>query len=251
MNRTLLALALASLSPAAFAQTDAADASAEAAAKGFDSAGEFFDWTMTYYRDPAPERLPAAVDFLHERNVFDEHPDAYWPLTMFFGGAYATDEDAARAAMDQALASDDPYLQTFVISSLWAGSAGHCREQIRRAEGRFDRERMSGLVEWVKENEAFLESGDPVSESVHLDMLWGRFSATGEARAVSLVIDALGGYDHNDERLELATAAQWSLDSQARRHPEVLRVMRERAQREENATIREALEEIIEGVEAD
>jgi|GEM_PF-6287995 len=244
----VLSLALAVAPAAPGAVPPPAETARTVEVDRFDTVGELFEWTTDYYRAPSPERLADAVEFLHERRVFDERPDAYWPLTMFFGGAYATNEAAAIEAMDQALESDDPYLQTFVISSLWAGSAAHCREQIRRAEGRFDHERMTGLVEWVQENDAFLESGEPVTESVHLDMLWGRFGATGEARAVNLVIDALGGYAFNDERLALAGTAQWSLEAQARRHPLVLRAARERLASEPDATIRDALAEVIENV---
>lgn len=226
--------------------------SVHAASQGtFQSFEEFGEWTSDYYRAPSPERLDIATDYLFEEKVFDDNPGLYWPLASFFGGCYATDEEAAARAVDHALGSSDPYLQTFVLSSLWYADTDHCRAEISRAADQLEDPRMKGLIDHVLKTPPPLADEELVVEDVHLDMLWGRFQATGESAPVHRVIDAIAGLDHNDQRLLVANSAKWSLGSQARNHPAVLAVVRERAETEEDGSVRDALREILAEIDAE
>jgi len=220
-------------------------------APAFEDVESFAEWSSDYYASPTPERLPRAVEYLFKSDLFEDDPGLYWPMASFFGGCYANNQDAAADAVDHALASDDPYLQTFVISSLWQANTDHCRDEIVRAGERLSQPRMTGLVERLLNTPPLLADEDITLQDYHLDMLWGRFQATGEAAPVHRVIDAIGGFDHNDGRLVVAGAARWSLGSQARDHALVYKVVAERAKTEENETIRKELDIILSEIDAE
>lgn len=215
-----------------------------AAPRPFESEARLFGWAEHYYRSPEPERLPEAARFLHDRLVFEAHPERYWPMVMFFGGAYAQDAETARAGADQAAASDDPFLQSFLLSALWASADERAQAELDRVAGAFEDERVAELLEYFEQNEAFFSTDTAPERPVHVSMLWGRFHATGEKAAIERVIDALGvGGGEKLERLA-AEAARVSLAAQVTVHAKVAEVVRERLEREESASVRAALEEI-------
>lgn len=221
---------------------------AVAAPKPFESESRLFAWAENYYRSPEPERLPEAARYLHERLVFEAHPERYWPMAMFFGGAYAQDESAARTGADQAAASDDPFLQSFLLSALWASNDESAQAQIDRVAGSFEDERIIELLEHFEQNAPFLATGETPARPVHVAMLWGRFHATGDPEVVDLIIDALQGADGAELERRAAEAARVSLADQAKVHARAAEVVRERLEGEDDASVRTALEQIARGL---
>ena len=222
----------------------AATSALSATPRAFESEAGLFAWAENYYRAPEPDRLPEAARFLHERLVFEAHPERYWPMSMFFGGAYANSPSAARAGADQAAASDDPFMQSFLLSALWASNDAFARSQIDRVAGSFRDERIVELLEHLKETEPFLSTDETPSRPVHVAMLWGRFHATGEREVVDLIIEALRSAGGTELERRAAEAARASLAERAKAHGGVARTIDERLEREQDASIRGALEKI-------
>jgi len=193
------------------------------------------EWLNHYYENPQPERLVTSVYELSRGGYFEQ--SGHVPLAIgFLGGVFAQNPEQ----IDQwvVMLSGLPRAhQRLVASALWYSGSAKGADYLR-AYSRVVGPEMRGDIEQLLSMKPNLRETEVRSTS-SLNLQWGAFLATGDARHVTQVLAALGS-----DQPGLSSAARFALAEQATAHERVYQICQDELARqtdEVGAQVRTAL----------
>ncbi len=191
-------------------------------------------WLETYYLNPQPAALPAAIKGLTRDGYFDEAGHVALGIG-FISTVFAQNPDHVDAWLTELNGLPLPE-QRLIACALW--QAGHpLGSDALEHLSEFSRNRAE--VQRLASTPSLPVDDTPVLSSSSMNFRWGAFLATGDARHVVAILDAIGE-NHLDP------AARTALAQNAVAHPRVLEICRAELVRAPNAVpseLRAALQE--------
>lgn len=172
-------------------------------------------WLNQYYQNPRPADFLSAVHTLDRTGYFETTPA---PVSIgFFSGVFSQTPQHVQFWLNE---TSTLSARTRRILAAAAWQAGHPRGQ------RLLRELSTGATpETQAEIAQLIERGatpvadTPVRSPESMNLRWGAFLASGDARHVTSILAALGSNEP-----ALTTAARYSLAQNAARHERVLQI---------------------------
>lgn len=213
-------------------------------AKEFLSLEEYSVWMMNLFRTKDLERFKYALEYAGKQRHFSQ-PDFASMSFVFFGAVMRTYPETL-----------DVFFKT--VGSLPASEQPVALMAVRYANV----EKGNKLLEDLLKKEEFEKTAKKYEEYAKykmpdlykidftpdvLDLLWGEFFVTGEAKPVKRITEALSGLEDKDNMgvFIVASAARWSLTSNAVQFDKVLEILK--GIQKENST--KAIADIIEKAE--
>ena len=213
-------------------------------AKDFLSIEEYGVWMMNIFRTKDVERFKYALEYAGKQKHFTQ-PDFVSVGFVFFGTIMRTYPETL-----------DVFFET--VGSLPASEQPMALMAVRYANV----EKGNKLLEDLLKKEEFQKAAKKYEEYAKykmpdlykigfspdvLDLLWTEFFVTGEAKPVKRITEALSGLDDKDNMgvFIVASAARWSLTSNAVQFDKVLEILK--GIQKENST--KAIADIIEKAE--
>lgn len=213
-------------------------------AKDFLSIEEYGVWMMNIFRTKDVERFKYALEYAGKQRHFTQ-PDFVSVGFVFFGTIMRTYPETL-----------DVFFET--VGSLPASEQPMALMAVRYANV----EKGNKLLEDLLKKEEFQKAAKKYEEYAKykmpdlykigfspdvLDLLWTEFFVTGEAKPVKRITEALSGLDDKDNMgvFIVASAARWSLTSNAVQFDKVLEILK--GIQKENST--KAIADIIEKAE--
>ncbi len=196
-------------------------------AQNFSSSDAVTEWMMSYYHNPQPNFVSAALETLEMEKVLSKKPNTQAPFAGFLSIIFRKSPQQAQVWLKQS----DSYageLKRTIWLGLWLSdtdfSKRYLSEKLKGATGT----NLEYLQILTKNNPFNLREIKP-NDPGQLDMLWGAFSASGDPLYVKRIISVLPLLDqHNDPiQFAMAASAKWSLKSNAALHPLVLQTCKE------------------------
>ena len=186
------------------------------------------DWMMFYYKNPAPEQLVAEVRAMTKAGALKD-PNAQPPTVAFLSRVMAKNPTKINKWLEE-LGDLEKNERSVVFAAAWYSDTDEARAFFKK----------KGLQDYLdQEAPAILEM--EVKDPSTLDMLWGYFMATGDEAPIRRIISAFALSKHagaverfkdsakTEEDRKAAyfdatfQSAQWSLESNCRQHPLVLK----------------------------
>jgi hypothetical protein len=193
------------------------------------------EWLNHYYENPQPEKFVSSV-FELSRSGYFEQP-GHVPLAIgFLGGIFAQNPEQVDQWVVMLSALPRAH-QRLVASALWYSGSTKGVEYLR-AYSRVVDPAMRAEIDQLLTTKANLRETEVRSTS-SLNLQWGAFLATGDARHVTQVLAALGS-----DQPGLSAAARYALAEQALAHERVYQICQDEATRqtgEAGAQVRTAL----------
>ncbi len=185
---------------------------------------ELSDWLTFYYRSKQPEDIPSFIRRSGAEGLL--RGKTLPPLLGFLTGFVAESPDHGKAALAAARSLPAPDYQAVVIAViLGTKPQSEANGEARGALDAYGRKLLAAL------DAAGIRAKDDVRPiSPHaLDFLWGVFFATGDAHAVLPIVATIVIPQDSRDAMELAVhgAARWSLRSNARQHPAIMKLCRQ------------------------
>lgn len=213
-------------------------------AKDFLSIEEYGVWMMNIFRTKDVERFKYALEYAGKQKHFTQ-PDFVSVGFVFFGTIMRTYPETL-----------DVFFET--VGSLPASEQPMALMAVRYANV----EKGNKLLDDLLKKEEFQKTAKKYEEYAKykmpdlykigfspdvLDLLWSEFFVTGEAKPVKRITEALSGLDDKDNMgvFIVASAARWSLTSNAVQFDKVLEILK--GIQKENST--KAIADIIEKAE--
>lgn len=213
-------------------------------AKEFFSLEEYSVWTMNLFRTKDVERFKYALEYAGKQKHFTQ-PDFASMSFVFFGTIMRTYPETL-----------DVFFKT--VGSLPASEQPMALMAVRYANV----EKGNKLLEDLLKKEEFEKTAKKYEEYAKykmpdickiglspevLDLLWTEFFVTGEAKPIKRITEALPGLEDKDNMgvFIVASAARWSLTSNAVQFDKVLEILK--GIQKENST--KAIADIIEKAE--
>ncbi len=232
MRRNVL-LRVAGLAISTFAasacQTGAGGSATESVAthgdtQAFANDDAFRSWFAFYYRDPQPERLTAALQFMQAHKYLDEFPDI---ASVFLAHVLA----ANPKDMSQWVEHDwQPLVGaqwSVILVSLWMVHTEESDALLHKYLARADEQHKDRIKNLLGHDPADI---DPLKAKVvdprQINLIWAAFSATGDERYIHKVIDYVHFYGENGDQTQgmIGEAAIMTLANNALQHPAVAKV---------------------------
>lgn len=176
-------------------------------------------WMSFYYQHPQPDRVPEAIASLSAAGYF-KNEQTIEPIICFLSLIFRANSDRLATWLPalQSLPEDE---QPVGIYALWYSNtpaAHHYLAQLAKVADPATQELITALQH---ESPPEIEQ-IPLSSSGVLDLLWAAFMATGEAKYVLPILTALSEVEATDpDRQLVGETAQWSLQTNASKHPKV------------------------------
>jgi hypothetical protein len=198
----------------------------------FSGDDEFRAWFAFYYSDPRPDRLTAAVRYMHDNDYFTRFPDV---ASVFLSKVIAANAPRV-AGWCAEWATLDASSWEVILVSLWFVDTEQSREQIAQNVGRVAADKRGRFASLVTSRPAGTELWDiDVHEPRQINLLWAAYSATGDERYVKHVIDHVRFYEVGSgsqpkpatEQAAVGEAAVLSLANNALQHQIVARLCSE------------------------
>jgi len=225
--------ALCAGAPTAHAETD------------FASKDELSQWMTYFYLKPDRERVPAAVQYYANSDLFQKK-NTRAPMATFIACQFKRDPEVMERTFKQVAAEGSANAKTFLMNALWFTNTERSRQLLDKAgTGWSLEETTQAIYQQIKGVAPYDPLHDEISNGRGLDQLWAIFMATGDAAPVKRIIDVLPRLvESHDEDIIIGGAARWSLTSNARQHKRVYDICREELQRR-NGTVKRLLEEVL------
>lgn len=211
---------------------------------GFDSPEAFNRWFSNYYRHPEPARVAEALRYATSQHLLDKTDVSGPPVFGFLSGV-VRDNPGRAAALLKSLDDLPPPQRDLVVLGVWYANLP--KDQSRQlVDEALDRHPDTlKRLPFLAQDPTDLLTLNPELAPWVLDAFWGRFSATGRREPVQRIISVLP-WIHESRKAEvmaagkdgmrkmiIAGAAQWSLTSNARQHPAVLKICEQEAAKQE------------------
>ncbi len=210
----------------------------------FESAEDIEKWMDNYHINPQPQTLPPAIKYLSSSGVLDNN-SAKPPVFGFLASAFQNYPDE-RAGWIQKLDSLNEKHLGVIVYGLWFAGLDNTRELVdpilKKHPGLKEK-----LAHLLKTSPTPLLEIPLIQGPWVLDALWGGFFASGSPQPVRRVISTLVWLDAKDSRRKMLIggAAKWSLQSNARQHPKVMKICEEELENQPEEVVAH-LREIIE-----
>lgn len=210
-------------------------------------------WFIYYYLHPSPENVVPGVRTLAKAGLLDK-ASTRAPLIAFFGEIFRQNPKSLADWMKQ-LEGLKPEHQKILWYALWYAGNDPGKTLLQQAKDRAPESDKREIERLLKEPPPDLLE-KPVQSPAVLDMLWGKFVATGDARCVQKIISVLPWLDKKPpsvgsgkvdagSMLIVAGAAQWSLESNAIQHERVLKICQDELSKQP-PEVKVILKEIVE-----
>jgi hypothetical protein len=218
---------------------------ANAQSRSFKDGNDFGRWTMNYYRNPEPAALFDAFNYACQSREVAQAGSRTIMLS-FFASILRTDTigqenffNRLRTTTDTNLVYGFAYLLSFINTEFSLKTL----EKFKNLEQ---------LSKYEKEFDALLNQNplniyeDPITQAIHLDMLWADFFATGSTTSVERIITKLSDIksDNAVDKI-VAGSARWSLTSNSIHHERVFQTCEKQREETEDIKIRKSLDEIL------
>ncbi len=211
--------------------------------EGFNSDGEFWEWVTYYYRDPAPEKIPAAITYFSGSPLYQSN--ANMPMVAFFSALFRKDPSLTRNAFNEISAKGSENAKIMMVNALSLTNDPVGRAMLGEAKNVWRSKQLEEIIERQLSLPPVDLYGIDVNSPLVLDMLWASFFATGDDLPVQRVISVLHLVkDGQGDEIVVGGGAQWSLQSNAKQHPRVLEICKAEWGRAQGVT-KVLLEEII------
>lgn len=213
-------------------------------ASSFGGEEELAHWLTYYYLQPEPERFSEVLAMMSGLGMLDEA--AAQPLIAgFMSGVFQRNPE--RLGVWLAQARDYPTDQySLFLLGVWHAEMKDSQSLVMNAVDRDERlERNLGFLAGMEApllTEIPLDKGHWV-----LNLLWGRFMATGDEQPIVRIMQALPWIEHYSKPalMSIGRAAYWSLAANAARHPRVMAICEDQLPRQP-AAIAVMLKKVVE-----
>ncbi|PTY07866.1 hypothetical protein DB347_06465 [Opitutaceae bacterium EW11] len=199
-----------------------------------DSEYRTLSWMDNYYAQPQPELLVKRVYVLSRMGFFEQEGQPAQSIG-FFAAVFARNPDKLDAWFSDFRGLPSAH-RRLLAAAAWVAGSPRAEAYLRQAPG-IDAKR---LEEVVSANRTLL-ADSPVLSPASMNLHWGAFLATGDARHIQQILTAVGSKTPG-----IAESARVSLALNASQHPRVLEICRAELERQPNAVrelLRAALDE--------
>jgi len=222
-------LVLASLIVELFLTACVTVSGAQQADKTFANDDEFRNWFAFYYRDPHPEFLTSALQFMSHHGYLDEgtedRRDTSIIASVFLAHVFVANPNqlATWTADWGKLGQKEWYV---VLVGLWMSDLPEAKELVRANLSHVNEDHRARLTKMLMNNPSEV---DPLTAEVidprQINLLWAAFSATGDERYVRRVISYVHLYGENaEEQSVIGEAAIMTLANNTLQHESVARL---------------------------
>jgi len=181
-------------------------------------------WSMQYYLDPDPDRVPRFLRELEEHGVLEREGSAE-PMIGFLSHVMAANPERLSAWFppDDRIFLDE---RAVYYRALWQADVPEAKAILDDVQERGPDELAARLREMRSTSpRPILER--PVTSPGALDVLWGAFFASGDVRYIEAIISVVEGSASGYEEIVIQGAAAWSLRANARQHELVYRTCKD------------------------
>lgn len=209
------------------------------APKAITTEGQLDDWMSHYYEHPQPDLTCSAFAFMAAKGVIS--PDNGLPTATFLARLLEQNpSNAEEWRKCLSLAGDDT--ATTVAFAFW----------ITRNESELNAmladkpdARLEANIREIGQHSPPDLLKDEIDTPTFLDMLWGSFFATGDAKYVLRVMDALPFSNEKKDvrKILVGGAARWSLASNAAQHEKVMQICEEQQKKSPNKILAEVIKD--------
>ena len=213
-------------------------------AKSFETMDEVSEWPHHYYKSLDIESVAPAIRALFKYKIFDK--DSTIPFTIaFLSTIFDENQDMLEGWMAE-LKNLDSRERQFLWIAIDLSNKPKGQEllkKIREKETEEDNKKFIDTLLTSLGKDILLIK---IDSAAVLDMLWGKFFASGDKQCVRRIISVLSWVKDNEktEKFFIGEAAQWSLTSNASRHRLVLEVCLEELKTQPDE-VKEILREIV------
>ncbi len=196
------------------------------AEQNFESAEDIEKWMDNYHINPQPQTLPPAIKYLSSSGVLDNN-SAKPPVFGFLASAFQNYPDEKAGWIQNLDSLNEKHLDV-IVYGLWFADLDNTQEWIDPILDKHPglKEKLAHLL---KTSPTPLLEIPLIQGPWVLDALWGGFFASGASPPVRRIISTLVWLDAKDSRRKMLIggAAKWSLQSNARQHPKVMKICEE------------------------
>ena len=181
-------------------------------------------WIAHYYLDPDPDRVGWFLQEL-EAQGFLRHENAAGPMIGFLSQVFVRNPER----LSEWFPPDDrifPDGRAIFYRALWQTDLAEAKAILDDVQERGPHELAQQLIE-MRQTAPLAISEWPVRSPGDLDVLWGAFFATGDARYIEAIISKVQRNASGYEETLIQRAAVWSLGSNAQQHELVYRTCKE------------------------
>jgi hypothetical protein len=190
----------------------------------FSSQEQFSKWLTYYYLNPEPNRVASAVRYMSESGALN-NAKVMPPIFGFLSGVIAS-KPSISASLLNSLNDIPENHYGVVILGVWYSNLPNSQEEVYRAlDGN---EKLNTQFEYLRKGKPMALHTIPLEQGPWvLDALWGDYSATGNAKSVERISEALEWSEIKGDigRLLVGGAAKWSLSSNAAQHKRVKEIL--------------------------
>lgn len=187
------------------------------------------DWIPHYYEQPTPERFVGEVQAMSKAGVLADAKNAA-SIAAFLGRVMAANASQVEGWLNQLDGLKGPDKEALLLAANLSGT----KEAMAYIQRQPDTEKYQKPTD--------IRSIEP-NDGIVLDMLWGDFYASGDAKPIRRIVHALNygkhagaldkyktsnktEQDRNEAILEsLFEAARWSLEANIRQHKRVAEIV--------------------------
>ncbi len=181
-----------------------------AQAAPFESTERFGSWFMYYYLDPEPSRVPEALVYYSDSELHEMHSPGFRFVFAHFFAAAIREHPGIQQQLVDSLAAGSQAAKLMGARVLYLVDTDGARQLLVRAKDLWQNDTVSSEIErLVAERPPDLLNTTPVVA----DMLWAKFSATGDAEPVEKIAQQASRY------------TRWSLVSNIRQHERVREIV--------------------------
>jgi hypothetical protein len=210
----------------------------------FKDLNDFSNWMSNYYKNPEPKYLFDAFKYgSSSREIADFGSRS--TVTTFFAACLRNDTTQQSFFLSQLNETiNEDFIYGFGLT-LWLIHTEHSGklwqkfvqlDQIKKYQKEF------AMIANSKYRDIWTDS---INAAEQLDLLWADFFATGNERSIQRIISVLKNIKSTDNNtMMIASAAKWSLTSNAISHDKVLSICKTQ-ELTADKDIKEALEQVI------
>ncbi|MDZ4834794.1 MAG: hypothetical protein SGJ27_13535 [Candidatus Melainabacteria bacterium] len=184
-------------------------------------AEQLSDWVMHYYEKPEPEQVPSEFIQMNKAGFLDR-PDSQFIFITFLSELMNRNPDRIATWVNQLQEFSQPQ-KRLLWAAAWQSRTDQGTALLKKLSESLtgeDKEYVLALL--ARKAEPFDQK--PIQSPGALDLLWACFFASGDERYVNRVIDALKLSEGHGGDILIGAAASFSLGSNARTHPKVMKI---------------------------
>ncbi len=210
----------------------------------FRSVPEFNRWITHYYLAPEPQRISNALRFYCNSTLFEKE-STRGPMAVFFASIFRNNPAAMTGVYEDISLHGSEKQRIFALNCLWLVHNAAGEVLLQRARQEWTSKFARKILQEMKGKEPGELFDRPIRDPVQLDMLWARFSATGDPDVVQKILSYIP-LKEKASALDvlLEGTLTWSLARNAQQHPVVYEICKEELMKSSGSK-KKLLEEII------